>query len=172
VGDHHGQETRLKSEVCCLIVVALSSWLFGRNCAVVITQCSISNHFYYQWIGRQNRQFEIECLPEWSRCRLFVPIYTSTQQSLSFIKTMHAPFFLFSFFPYFLFEDQDFVGKTFIKRSRNKNCAPHPLLIGLTPGAWDQLVLYVYMISCTCTHVKSPHTRAGKRKPEGGHPRK
>jgi len=31
------------------------------------------------------------------------------------------------------------------------------------------LYLYVYMISCTCTHVKSPHTRAGKRKPEGGH---
>jgi len=26
------------------------------------------------------------------------------------------------------------------------------------------------MISCTCTHVKSPHTRAGNRKPDGGHP--
>jgi len=34
------------------------------------------------------------------------------------------------------------------------------------------LYLYVYMILCTCTHVKSPHTRAGKRKPEGGHPLK
>ena len=31
-------------------------------------------------------------------------------------------------------------------------------------------ILYVYMISCTSTHVKSPHTRARKRKPEGGHP--
>jgi len=41
--------------------------------------------------------------------------------------------------------------------------------VGKTPGAWDQLVLYIYMISCTCTHVKSSHTRAGKRKPEGGH---
>ena len=39
---------------------------------VVITQYWSSNHFYHLWIGTQNKQIEIKCIPEYLRRRTFI----------------------------------------------------------------------------------------------------
>ena len=55
--------------VCYLTI---SQLLFGTNCVFKITQDWSSNRFHHQWIGRQNKQSGIKCIPEWSRQRFFV----------------------------------------------------------------------------------------------------
>ena len=46
--------------VCYL---TLSHLLFGTNYVVIITQYWSWNHFYHQWIGRQNKKLQIKCIP-------------------------------------------------------------------------------------------------------------
>jgi len=57
--------------ICICICMYMYVYMYSYVC-ICICMCMYIYYFYHQWIGRQDKKFEIKCIPEWCKRRFLL----------------------------------------------------------------------------------------------------